>query len=224
MLYAILKNGIKSRPERGSRAICPDCGGEMIAKCGDINIWHWAHKSGDDCDSWSEGESEWHLGWKLKWPVDNVEIQIIRDGVHHNADILTPKGIVIELQHSPISIETIKEREVFYGEMLWVFDLIQAVEYKRFSFCLIDIGMKTVKFTWSRPRKSIFSIEKPLFLDVGNGQMIKVDKFELADNEGYNYFSNHKYNLSGGTGRIVKTSEFIEEHNFVPKAKQSSLF
>jgi hypothetical protein len=38
------------------------------------------------------------------------------------ADIVTASGVVVELQHSPISAETIAEREAFYGRMVWVFD------------------------------------------------------------------------------------------------------
>ena len=47
------------RATPGGCATCPMCGGKVIAKCGDIMSWHWAHEA-SDCDTWSEGESDWH--------------------------------------------------------------------------------------------------------------------------------------------------------------------
>ena len=41
----------------------------------------------------------------------------------HRADIVTASGGVVEIQHSPISVDVITEREEFYGEhMAWIFD------------------------------------------------------------------------------------------------------
>lgn len=40
----------------------------------------------------------------------------------HRADVRTPSGTVVEFQHSPITLETIQERETFYGDLMWVFD------------------------------------------------------------------------------------------------------
>ena len=33
-------------------ALCPVCDAEVIAKCGDIKIHHWSHKSKKKCDHW----------------------------------------------------------------------------------------------------------------------------------------------------------------------------
>lgn len=99
------------------KAKCSGCGDDVIAKCGEIKIWHWAHVN-KECDSWYEPESAWHIGWKSLAPPDNQEVVI----GPHRADIRTSKGTVIELQHSPISPEEIREREQFYGDMIWIFD------------------------------------------------------------------------------------------------------
>ncbi|PZO47927.1 MAG: hypothetical protein DCF15_18445, partial [Phormidesmis priestleyi] len=40
----------------------------------------------------------------------------------HRADVRLDSGLVLELQHSSISAETIAEREQFYGFMVWLFD------------------------------------------------------------------------------------------------------
>ena len=128
MQYAIL-NGIKSMAEvTGQRAECPGCGGEVLSKCGEINIQHWAHMTGVDCDTWAEAETEWHRGWKNLFPPEWREITIKSDttGETHRADIKIPNGPVIEFQHSNISSEEIREREDFYteygGGIIWVVD------------------------------------------------------------------------------------------------------
>lgn len=63
---------------------------------------------GDDCDRWSEGETEWHLAWKRRFPRQWREI--VMDG--HRADIKAPQG-GIELQSSSISTVEIASRENF---------------------------------------------------------------------------------------------------------------
>lgn len=64
MLYALEDGEHRTaRPQRGGK--CPGCSGDLIAKCGEINAWHWAHRA-NDCDPWHEPESEWHIGWKLQ--------------------------------------------------------------------------------------------------------------------------------------------------------------
>ncbi len=40
----------------------------------------------------------------------------------HRADILGNFDVVIELQHSNISIDEIKKREEFYKKMIWIVD------------------------------------------------------------------------------------------------------
>jgi hypothetical protein len=107
-----------------AKASCPTCNGDLIAKCGELKSWHWAHKT-KDCDHWSEPESEWHRQWKERFPAEWQEQQI----GNHRADVLTPRGI-IEFQRSPIKPAEIRERESFYGKMAWVLDAS--------SFCLED--------------------------------------------------------------------------------------
>jgi competence protein CoiA len=119
-----LVNGARRRPSPGWRGCCPQCGEPVLAKCGEHKAWHWAHKSAD-CDPWSEGESAWHQGWKNYFPEEWREVTM----GDHRADLLTPLG-VIELQNSPISSETIREREAFYGRMVWI------VNAERFDLAL----------------------------------------------------------------------------------------
>lgn len=113
MLWA-QENGEKILASPGARAKCPCCGDDVIAKCGEIVSWHWSHKQ-QDCDSWHEPESQWHINWKKQFPQEWQEVTIDI----HRADISTPHGI-IEFQNSPLSAEEIRTREEFYGRMIWV--------------------------------------------------------------------------------------------------------
>lgn len=119
---------IEATPDGRRRAVTPCCGVEAIAKTGDVMSWHWAHKATRDCDTWSEPESEWHLAWKRRARElgARVEVPFSAGGsIVHRADVVTPDGRIIELQHSPISTREAVEREFFYsahGGIAWLFD------------------------------------------------------------------------------------------------------
>ena len=207
MLYAIGPDGNKIRPGKGLAAVCSGCGAFMVPKCGKIKIWHWAHETNEDCDAWSDGETEWHLGWKANFPKESVEVHIDRDGTKHYADVLTPKGIVIELQHSPISPDVIKEREQFYRNMIWVFDLKAPFDFGRLRLHL-QSSTGSARFTWYRPKSSLQHISKEMYWDCGIESLFKPTV----------------KNLSGGLGIMVDKHKFIELHRETPKAHQPNLF
>ena len=194
MRYAIDRgtgNRIVAIP--GYRAICPLCRAEVVAKCGDINAWHWAHSSTEDCDSWSEGETSWHLDWKEWFQPEEREVVI----GNHRADIRTLAGRVIELQHSPISAEEIAERERFYGSgMVWVVDASEFID----NLCFRDKGDHWT-FRWKWPRKSWMAAKRPLYLDPGDeccwrGWLFRVHRV-------------HSNVPCGGWGRWGDRAEFL---------------
>ncbi len=168
MLYA-LKNDEIIPASPSMNAICPLCKQDVISKCGDVNIWHWAHKNLSECDSWSEGMGEWHYNWQKILPPENIEVTIKHNGISHRADIVLNDGTVIELQSSPISIDEIKEREEFYGNMIWVFNLQgKYIEVeKRYG----KYG-KYHAFTWKWARKSASFCKAPVMLDVNTYQLL----------------------------------------------------
>lgn len=118
MQIAINENGERILPYKNGRATCQLCNGTLIAHCGEIRRNHWQHfgERDMDCDSWKEPETEWHRGWKERFPKEWREVVI----GNHRADVKTPHGLVIEFQNSPISPAVIREREEFYGYMFWV--------------------------------------------------------------------------------------------------------
>lgn len=191
MLFAAdIKTREKTQAFPGGRANCPGCGATVIAKCGEINVWHWAHEVVDDCDPWSEGESVWHAMWKSFAGKDRVEIKF----GPHRADIVGTSGIVIELQHSSLSPEVVREREGFYKDMVWLCDAREFTE----NLCLRDRG-DYYSFRWKWPRKWMFSITKPLFLDFGDGDLLLAKKI-------YNEVP------CGGWGTLCSREQFVNRY------------
>jgi hypothetical protein len=115
------------RPRRtGERALCPGCGARVDSAVGDLVIPHWRHFAQSDCDSWAGGETDWHLGWKATALEAGYQIEVPFIGPPlHRADAISPRGHVIEFQHSGLSPDALLERSDFYmrfGPLAWVFD------------------------------------------------------------------------------------------------------
>jgi competence protein CoiA len=95
----------------------------MVAKCGPRVIHHWAHAGTRNCDPWWENETQWHREWKSRFPENCREINHVAPvGEIHRADIRTPTGIYIEIQHSSMTDAESQAREAFYGNLVWVVD------------------------------------------------------------------------------------------------------
>lgn len=107
----------------GAFGVCPGCNAEMLARRGSKKVWHWAHKGQRHCDPWWENETEWHRGWKNRFPTNWQEVPA-RDesGELHIADIKTPYGLVIEFQHSAIQPGEVAKRTNFYDQVIWIVD------------------------------------------------------------------------------------------------------
>lgn len=144
MKLAII-DGQRREAQPGLSGECPVCKATTIAKCGEKNIWHWAHKGKRNCDRWWENETEWHRDWKNHFPVEWQEVvRWADDGEKHIADVKTDQDWVIEFQHSYINPDERRSRESFYGNMVWVVDglrrkndlkqFTEAVREKRWIF------------------------------------------------------------------------------------------
>ena len=173
MEFAINEANQRVDATPSSRASCPICKTSVIAKCGEIKVWHWAHLV-RDCDKWTESESPWHRFWKAVMPSECTEVVI----GPHRADIRTKDNTVIELQHSSISSEEIREREHFYtkhGKMIWLFD---ATEWgNNFSIRLREGDSSNyVSFRWKYPHRSHEFSMQPRFYDLGGNRILEVKK------------------------------------------------
>lgn len=195
MFFADDGRGARVEAWPKARALCPLCQRVVQARCGEIVDWYWAHEQGASCDSWAESETPWHYWWKLRAEPDQREVVL----GEHRADIRTPKG-VIELQHSPITPEKIREREAFYGQMIWLLD------GRRMVFGLNEFGLDDVAriervevspwsglspppagfayWLWRRPRTSFLAAKKRLFIDLGEEVLEVADK-QVSRKEGF---------------------------------------
>lgn len=181
MLYALDLTSQKNQPTRsGQTGLCPLCKSPVVAKCGDIVVWHWSHLSDrEDCDPWAESLTEWHITWqKLLQKRRNAEteVTITRNGISHRADAVLPDGKVVELQHCTILPEQIREREDFYGEnMFWIFDAREA--FKNLRINLFKSAHNVNSFRWKHPRKSLSFAERKIYLDLGEGYLFEIEQF-----------------------------------------------
>lgn len=122
MQYALVED-VRREAFTGGTGICLTCGADMIAKCGNRIIHHWAHAHRQNCDPWWENETQWHRDWKNLFPQECREIShTAPDGEIHRADVKTPTGIIIEFQHSAMTDDERHSRERFYGNLVWVID------------------------------------------------------------------------------------------------------
>lgn len=134
MKYA-LNNGQRTEARPGLSGECPNCNHPTVARCGEHNIWHWAHKGKRICDTYWENETEWHREWKNRFP-DSWQEAVLEDSntrEKHIADVRTEDGFVIEFQYSNINAEERESRERFYRRMVWVLNGVRRkTDYKRF--------------------------------------------------------------------------------------------
>ena len=137
MRFAKDKNGNRVFIDRivsGEQYLCPICNSELTTKMGNIRIHHFAHKKGCSChDTWHYDMSEWHKKWQDRFPEEYQEVVKEYDGKKHRADVLIENSkIVIEFQHSKISMEEFNDRNNFYTKLeykvVWVFDFVDEYE------------------------------------------------------------------------------------------------
>lgn len=127
--YAIV-NGVRmhiSEVARKQHGVCPVCQSELVARKGDVRAEHWWHVNGKRCDAWYQPKGPWHCYWQNMFPKEWQEVVVEKevDGlvVRHIADVKTERGVILEVQYSPISIEDIAIRERFYNNMLWLVNM-----------------------------------------------------------------------------------------------------
>jgi hypothetical protein len=117
----------------------------MVAKCGQLKVWHWAHLSLLSCDEWWKPETAWHRAWKDRFPADWQEIRHQSDtGKWHVADVKSKGGVVLEFQHSPLPYQEREAREAFYGDMVWVVHATEGDQAKLARGIVMRIGLPPV--------------------------------------------------------------------------------
>ena len=127
---------------------------------------YYLNKSTEERKNETENrKSEYHNHWQKIFPTEYLEYKIEENNKKHFADIYIynndkeieldllknykPKSLIIEIQHSKISEETLKERTLFYQnekikrELIWIFDLHKKCRiYKIITYTGIQYRIK----------------------------------------------------------------------------------
>ena len=185
MRFAVV-DGTKTDPQPGLRGTCHFCGSAMIAKCGRVVAWHWAHKSRPRCDPWWESETDWHRAWKARFPREWQEVIHVdgESGEKHIADVKTAANLVVEFQHSPITPEERESREVFYKNMMWIVDGNRGLDRSHFFLAMsrdpvsiepLGYGLKW----WGRSRllHNWYESHVPVFFDFHENVLWRLGQF-----------------------------------------------
>lgn len=185
MIYAENKQGGKVLAGLNREGFCPTCQSLLVPKCGRVKIWHWAHKAKPDCDNWAEGETAWHSEWKERFHQGWCEKTIENVFGRHRADVFVPGGGVIEFQNSSISVDEIREREEFYGNMIWVLNATYDAGFGKNIFCPLQDSLKLAGidrrkdsqfYRWKFPRKTWQHAKRTIYLDRGF-ELLKIIRF-----------------------------------------------
>jgi competence protein CoiA len=166
----------EARPNLSGKCPNPNCDRQMVAKCGEVKIWHWAHQGRRFCDSWWENETEWHRAWKDQFPSDWQEVvHHAETGEKHISDVKTDRGWVIEFQHSYLKPEERRSRDTFYRKLIWVVD---GTRRKKDRAQLLHAWEEGVRLGTNSPVRKVFfddcallrewaGSNAPIFFDVG---------------------------------------------------------
>lgn len=178
MLYALVDDK-RTTPQKDQDAVCPCCRKEVIARCGSLNIHHWAHTANSECPG-AGPETDWHRFWKCRFPAENIEVEY--RGRYANA---AHCGKVYEFQCSPISVPDITAREHhFDGAVVWVIDgrnkkiMLEEKTSKR-------SGYKYFAFAWLWPWRSFWVATCPVYIDLGERRLLYVAGFNDGRNSGW---------------------------------------
>lgn len=185
---------------------------ELVSKKGNIKMWHFAYKSKNDPDTWKEKKmTEWHRYWQSIVKPENIEITI----ENHRADIQRNDGWIIEIQHSNISEDEIEEREIFYGNMIWLFDQTSTKKksihiYNKYNYK--DMIIFKVNF------RTFFNFcNKRVFLDTGEDIIEVLNHNSLATKD--HYYIGKKYCYYTFKTKIFK--DILIENSIYEKKEKS---
>jgi len=220
----------------GLALICPDCRETVIAKRGEIVEHHFAHLAGDgsctaSADPWAEKMTAWHRDWQ-RWFADaGCAIEVPGQGhdAIHRADAICPDGLVIEVQHSPIDVREIREREAFWSPMIWLWDareipwgrarnqdgvnaerLVWLCERGQWEGATDNVDGEARPgrtFKWRRPAISQAHTTQPMFWDCGD--RLGVWKVTLSIERGESY-GRRWYSVRGTIVERLTRPNFIE--------------
>lgn len=155
----------RKKPSPFARGVCPMCDGIVIAKCGELKMWHWAHlQTTPHCTSEHE-ETPWHRMWKDQFTECAQEIVREVNGKRHRADVIFD-GVVYEFQSKSLRPEEMLERERFWCELGYDFVWIiraPGAELRARPYCKEPAPWKA--YTWMNPWGGFRDTVCPVIID-----------------------------------------------------------
>ena len=172
---------------------CRCCSSQLQAVLQTDKIKHFRHASTDDCvSSTDDNLLLWHILWQSTVNVENREYTMKENNKRHRADIYIPENnYVIEIQHSHIDPDKIKEREIFYKNIIWIIDGTSEINIEKLcdkcnkisdlcDKCLLSIKkdkVKTSEVVFEGKNFYILSMSKKFFLNMKEEVFIHCDGF-----------------------------------------------
>ena len=160
LLVSALENGLN----REETYRCPGCQGIVLLRQGQVMCPHFAHKSLQDCQFFSENESAQHLSLKaaLYQSLDNhgekVCIEKVIPELGQIADLFVGDSLALEVQCSRLSQKRLRERTLAYhqigyevrwllGQELWLGQRLTDLQ-RDFLYFTAKIGFHLWELDW----------------------------------------------------------------------------
>lgn len=161
-----LVSALETSLQRKEPYSCPGCQGIVLLRHGQVMCPHFAHKSLQDCQFFSENESAQHLSLKaalyksLVNHGENVSIEKVLSEMGQIADLFVGDSLALEVQCSRLSQQRLRERTCAYhqagyevrwllGEELWLNGRLTDLQ-RDFLYFTAKIGFHLWELDWKR--------------------------------------------------------------------------
>jgi|SRR3990167_753871 len=199
-------------PFKAGKGFCFGCDQPVIAKCGEVNIHHWAHENLGECDGMKE-ETYWHKTWKECFGEKYREVVIKKDGGKRIADVLIGNR-VFEFESRRIELVDLRIRTNFWLSCgyvpLWIFKCGDegSNHYILDDFFNGNFNVNIVpRYEETRTRgiywfkngfKRLIGFRTPFVIDF-SGVLMRIESYWYFEEKGRVYFR----------GKVVEISEII---------------
>ena len=161
-----LVSALETSLNREDSYCCPGCQGVVLLRQGQVMCPHFAHKSLQDCQFFSENESAQHLSLKaalyksLVNHGEKVSIEKVMSEMGQIADLFVGDSLALEVQCSRLSQQRLRERTRAYhqagyevrwllGEDLWLGQRLIGLQ-RDFLYFTAKIGFHLWELDWKR--------------------------------------------------------------------------
>ena len=161
-----LVSALETSLQRKESYSCPGCQGVVLLRHGQVMCPHFAHKSLQNCQFFSENESAQHLSLKsalyksLVNHGEKVSIEKVLSEMGQIADLFVGDSLALEVQCSRLSQQRLRERTRAYhqagyevrwllGEELWLNGRLTDLQ-RDFLYFTAKIGFHLWELDWKR--------------------------------------------------------------------------